>query len=65
MNPVGEFRSRSAEGATRRQASGGETHRLKYYRGMHLWRESAHAEHRRGKPLINIKDAISQVLRTG
>jgi hypothetical protein len=41
-----------AEGETLRLADAGETLRLQYHRGMHLWRAPARAAgHRRGKPL--------------
>jgi len=33
MNPVGEFRSADAEGATHYPAGSGETLRLQYHRG--------------------------------
>ena len=38
MNPVGEFRLSDAEGATPPMADAGETLRLQYHRGTHLWR---------------------------
>jgi len=38
MNPVGEFRSTDAEGATFLLAGGRETLRLQYHWGTYLWR---------------------------
>ena len=51
MNPVGEFRIPDAEGETLHLADVGETLRLKYHRVTRLWRATAKAVHRRGKPL--------------
>ena len=63
MNLVGEFRLTDAEGETLRLADAGETLRLQYHQGTHLWRVPAQAGHRRGKPLSS-KGAISQVSGT-
>ena len=51
MSPVGEFRISDAEGASPHLADVGETLRLQYHWVTHLWRASADAVHRRGKPL--------------
>ena len=51
MSPVGEFRISDAEGASLHLADAGETLRLQYHWVTHLWRASADAVHRRGKPL--------------
>jgi len=51
MNPVGEFRSTDAEGATLCLAGGGETLRLQYHWGTYLWRVLAAGGTPTGKAL--------------
>jgi hypothetical protein len=46
-----------AEGETLRLADAGETLRLQYHRGMHLWRAPVcETGHRRGKPLRSSRE---------
>jgi hypothetical protein len=51
-----------AEGETLRLADAGETLRLQYHRGMHLWRAPVRETgHRRGKPLDRQESNLSGI----